>query len=400
MGWLGDTGVFCKSANLQSSVKNFYLRNLEAIADLQKEDGRLPAIAPFGGGFGGLTYESSMILIAWELYQHYGDDSAIRRYYPAMKKWMDAIARIGFPGMPQVPERAWLGDWLAPDPADRFLIFNAFHYRNACLMARFSKMLGRGEDEKYYLQTARETKDYWNRVFVDPETGKTRNADGSISDVQGSYAVGLMCDVFADTYREKAFERLAATTKEGGFKVQTGFFGTGALNEMLSDGGYSDIAGRTMTQRECPGWLYPVTQGATTIWERWNSFTHSDGFGEHNSMNSFDHYSLGSVVSWLYEHVLGIRRDKDCPGYGHFILRPETCTFSFAEGGIETPHGRIESSWEKKGEKISYRCRIPANTTAQLILGGINTQLGSGTYVFETCTQDTGCPSESGKEPV
>ena len=383
MGWLGDTCAFCKSADLQSSVRNFYLRNLEAMADLQKADGRLSPIAPFGGGFGGITYESAMILVAWELYQHYGDDTAIRRYYPAMDKWMNSMTRMGFPGRPEVSLMAWLGDWLAPEPADEYLIFNAFHYRNAKLMARFAGMMGHEEDEKKYLQTAQETKEYWNRTFVDPETGATRNSDGSICDAQGSYAVALLCDVFAEEYREKAFARLAARTKEDAYTVRTGFFGTGALNEMLSAGGYSDIAQKTMTQKGYPGWLYPVTQGATTVWERWNSCTDRDGFGDHNSMNSFNHYSLGSVVSWLYEHVLGIQRDGRHPGYARFILRPEIGTFTFAEGGIETPHGRIESSWEIKEGKVTYRCRIPANTTAQLILRGKKEELGSGTYVFK-----------------
>ena len=383
MGWLGDTCAFSKTADLQSSVRNFYLRNLEAMADLQRPDGRLPAIAPFGGGFGGITYESALILMAWELYQHYGDDTAIRTYYPAMTGWMESMSRMGFPGRPEVSLTAWLGDWLAPEPADEYLIFNAFHYRNAVLMVYFAGMLGYKEDEEKYLQTARETKDYWNRTFVDPATGMTRNADGSVCDAQGSYAVALSCDVFAETNREKAFERLAARTKEGAYTVRTGFFGTGALNEMLSRGGYSDIARKTLTQRKCPGWLYPVTQGATTIWERWNSYTAQDGFGEHNAMNSFNHYSLGSVVSWLYEHVLGIQRDEQYPGYTRFILKPEIGTFSFAEGRIETPHGRIESSWEKKGEKATFRCTIPANTAARLILNGKETWLGSGTYVFE-----------------
>ena len=151
---------------------------------------------------------------------------------------------------------------------------------------------------------------------------------------------------------------------------------------MLSAGGYSEDAQKTITQTAYPGWLYPVTQGATTVWERWNSFTVEEGFGENNSMNSFDHYSLGSVVSWLYRNVLGIRRLEKYPGYKHFLLQPETGTFTFAEGGIDTPHGRIESAWKKEDGRTLYKVRIPANTTCTLVLGEERIELGSGMYEF------------------
>ncbi len=384
MGWTGDTQAFCRTANLQSSVKNFYLRNLQAMADLQTEDGRLPCIAPFGGGFGGMTYESSMILIVKELYAHYGDKEIVEKYFPVMDEWMDSMKKIGLPGMPSVSFNAWLGDWLAPNPADPYLIFNAFHYRNAVYMEHFAKLLGRTGKAEEYARLAAEAKEYWNRVFADTNTGMTKNADGSICDVQGSYAIALACHVFDEALEKKAYEHLARKTIEEDYTVGTGFFGTGCLNPMLSAGGYADIAGKTVTNKKCPGWLYPITQGATTIWERWNSFTAEEGFGENNAMNSFNHYSLGSVVGWLYENVLGIRRDDEHPGYSHFILRPETETFSYAKGQIQTPHGIIESSWEHIDEEnsIRYRCTIPVNTSAELILGKSKMRLGSGTYEF------------------
>ena len=151
---------------------------------------------------------------------------------------------------------------------------------------------------------------------------------------------------------------------------------------MLSKGGYSEAAQKTITQTAFPSWLYPVTQGATTIWERWNSFTRENGFGGNNSMNSFNHYSLGSVLSWLYENTLGIQRDEEHPGYKHFTLKPEMGTFEFAEGGIDTPYGRIESAWKKTEEGYFYTCRIPENTTATLVSTNMTKVLGSGKYSF------------------
>lgn len=382
MGWMGDTHIFCRTATYQSNVKNFYLRNLQAMKDMQTADGRLPSIAPFGGGFGGQTYESAMILMVWELYQQYGDLSVVEEYFDSMDRWMDSMKAAGLPGTPSLHESEWLGDWLAPVPADNYLIYNAFHYRNAVLMSKFASLTGRNEAQAKYEQIAEETKEYWNDTFTDRETGVTRNADGTVCDVQGSYSIGLSCDVFADQVKEKAFAHLERTTREGNYTIQSGFFGTGPINPMLSTGGYQEAAQKTITQTAFPSWLYPVTQGATTIWERWNSFTRENGFGGNNAMNSFNHYSLGSVLSWLYENTLGIQRDEKHPGYKHFTLKPEMGTLKFAEGGIDTPYGRIESAWKEEADGYSYRCTIPENTTATLVLGSEKQELGSGTYEF------------------
>ncbi|MCD7885267.1 MAG: alfa-L-rhamnosidase RamA, partial [Lachnospiraceae bacterium] len=128
----------------------------------------------------------------------------------------------------------------------------------------------------------------------------------------------------------------------------------------------------------------PVTKGETTVGERWKSYTEADGFGSNKAMNSFNHYSLGSVITWLYENVLGIQRDEAHPGYQHFILKPEMGTFRFAKGGMETPYGRIESAWEKNedGSRFFLRFHVPENTTATLILKEECRELESGNYEF------------------
>lgn len=379
MGWVGDTHVFCRTATYQSDAKNFYLRNLQAMRDLQTPDGRMPCIAPIGGGFGGITYESAMILMVWELYQQYGDDLVIREFYPCMKKWMTAMKKAGFPGM---PKEFGLGDWLSPDETDLYLIWNAFHYRNAVRMRFYAEYLGEAEDAACYQEIADETKKYWNEHFMDPSDGRTHAADGKPVDTQGSYAIALSCGVIDDENVQKAYDHLARKTRECGCTVHTGFFGTGPLNTMLCEGGYPELAQELINQTAYPSWLYPVTQGATTVWERWNSYTIEHGFGGNNSMNSFNHYSLGCVLSWLYENVLGIQRDEADPGYKHFTLKPEIGGFEYADGGINTPYGRIESGWECKDGKVNYRCAVPANTTATLILNGKKLELTSGSYKF------------------
>lgn len=383
MGWCGDTHVFTRTATYQSDVRNFLLRNMQAMKDLQREDGHLPDIAPVGGGFGGITYESALILMTWELYQQYGDENIIRENYEAMDRWMETMEKEGMPGKQY---RGFLGDWLALDETDNHLVWNAFYGRDARYMKIFSEILGLEEKRKKYEAQERAAKKYWNDTFVEPCSGITKCLDGTTCDTQGSYAIGLDCGMFAEEYHEMAVENLVRKTEEAGYTVRTGFFGTGPLNRVLTENGHHETAVKLITQTAYPSWLYPVTQGATTIWERWDSYTEKSGFGSNNAMNSFNHYSLGSVLSWCYESILGIQRDEENPGYGHFSLKPQILGFDYAAGGVETPYGRIRSSWNREEGKLCYRCTVPVNTTAELELNGQSYELESGNYEF--CMED------------
>lgn len=378
MGWAGDTHVFCHTALYQSDAKNFYWRNLQAMQDLQLPNGRLPNIAPVGGGFGGITYESAMVIMVWELYQHYGDDRIVHSFYPCMKQWMDAMETAGFPG--EVHEFG-LGDWLAPVDTDISLIWNAFFYRNCVIMFRCAELLGQKDAEMHFRTLAQKTLDDWNASFIG-EDQMTCSLHGKRCDTQASYAIALDCGVVKGKTKQLFEKHLARKTEESGFTVQTGFFGTGSLNPMLSEGGYSEQAFKMIRQTQYPSWLYPVTQGATTVWERWDSYTRDKGFGGRNAMNSFNHYSLGSVVSWLYEYVLGIKRDEKHPGFHHFFLEPEIHGFEYAEGEIDTPSGKIVSRWKRKGKEVEYSCVVPPNTRATLLLNGRSIELESGIYSF------------------
>ena len=380
MGWAGDTHVFCRTASYQADVLLFYRRYLEALRDLQQENGSLPDIAPMGGGFGGITYETAMIFIVWELYQQYGDPEIIRDFYPAMTKWMEYAVSQGMPGN---GFSLSLADWLAPEETDPSLMFNGFFFRAADQMARMASAIGRTEDAGRWADLAKETGAYWLRTFLDPETGKTRGLDGKPCDTQTSYALPVMFGILTGEALKRASDHLDRVTREKGCRVFTGFFGTGLLCPALSAGSHVDTACALIRQTAFPSWLYPVTQGATTIWERWNSFTKEKGFGGNNSMNSFNHYSLGSVLSWIYETLLGIVRDEANPGYRHFFLIPHFEGFGRVSGGFDSPCGRIESEWERKKGFTEYRCVIPANTSATLQLpDGRREELASGSYSY------------------
>lgn len=379
MGWAGDTHVFCNTALHNSNLKLFYERNLQAFSDLQEESGRYPEIAPIGGGFGGITYECASIFIAWELYLQYGDKRTLERYYPQMVKYMDYMEDSGLPGEGKENIVGPLADWLAFEDTDSQLMWNAFYYRESMLMEKISNVLGKENEARKYCILKENIKKFWNSTFVCGKDKITCGIDGSICDTQTSYAIAIEYEVADEPL--KMGKHLARKVRENDYKVGTGFFGTGLLNRALSRTGHDNEAYSMILQKEFPSWLYPVTQGATTIWEHWDSYTKENGFGEYNSMNSFNHYSLGSVVSWLYDYVLGIRRLENYPGYCHFELRPVIGNLDYARGQVASPHGIIESGWEKMPEGILYECKIPGNTSADLYLpNGKKVYLKSGNY--------------------
>lgn len=375
MGWDGDTEVFSRTASFNSDVRLFYYRYLQAMRDLQT-DGKYPDIAPVGGGFGGYTYESAGLIVTWEVYQQYGDVQVIRDNYEAMKAFMDYSARIDVNGN-LTGGVMTLGDWLSPDETDLDLICYAFYGYNARIMSKMAAAIGETGDAAMYADLYKKIKAYWNERFVDPKTMKTAD------DTQCSYALPLAYGMVDEKYIQAFGDHLADKTRRVDYTVTTGFFGTAPLNPMLTVTGHKEEAYKLMSQTKCPSWLYPVTQGATSIWERWDSFTREKGFGGNNSMNSFNHYSLGAVCEWLYMYVLGILRDEDQPGYKHFTAQPQVGPWKKADGFFETPYGTIKAGWERNGEDCIYHLTVPANTTATVILpDGQTFNVGSGDYVY------------------
>ena len=258
---------------------------------------------------------------------------------------------------------------------------------------------------------------FFNKTYIDPMTAKTvwsafdRKRKGKLIDTQTSYVLPLAFHLVADSLRPRFVENLAATVERtnGAFNpysLMTGFIGTAWVSKVLSDNGRTDLAYRMLEQTSYLSWLYSVTQGATTIWERLNSYTHKDGFGRNNRMNSFNHYSFGAVGDWMMTRSLGISQDDQKPGFQHFILRPEpdpTVQMTHARGYYDSPYGRIESAWRIANGSVKYDFIVPANTSATLYVkadkvkghkrgakivgkkdGMIVMELSSGRYSFIT----------------
>lgn len=235
-------------------------------------------------------------------------------------------------------------------------------------------------------------KRFFNDTYIDKISGKTISSGyyttrikvpekGKEIDTQTSYVLPLAFNIVDEKYKEKFVNNFIKTIQRENvtdkketvppYSLMTGFIGTAWISKALSDNNLNAEAYRLLQQTSYPSWLYPVEQGATTIWERLNSYTHTNGFGGNNNMNSFNHYSFGAVGAWLIEYSLGIRRDENNTGFKYFILAPEvdpTGEMTYAKGYYDSPYGRIESDWKIENGKTIYHFTVPANTTATLYL--------------------------------
>jgi len=387
LGWSGDISVFSRTASYLASVPQFLRRHMLAIRDVQREDGRFPDVAPFGVGFGETLWGSAGITVAWESYQQYDDKDMLAEHYDAMKKYLEYLIRDINPqtGILKENERnQWssLGDWLSLEDKknEKTLFWEAYFIYDLEIVSKAASVLNKKEDAERFSKLCAERKEFFNKIYVDSITGKT-SFRGKIIDTQTSYVLPLAFHIFNEKNIKSAqnnfvntITRLNSTDENVDcppFSLMTGFIGTAWVNKALSDNGYSNLAYRLLQQTTYPSWLYPIEQGATTIWERLNSYTLTDGFGKNNSMNSFNHYSFGAVGAWMYNYSLGISRDENSPGFKHFILQPEPDTtgeMTYAKGYYDSMYGHIESSWEIKANACNYRFVVPANTTATVYI--------------------------------
>ncbi len=392
MGWAGDAEVFARTATYNADVHNFYRRYLLWLRDCQLENGRYPDIAPVGGGFGGIEWGSAGIIVTYETWRQYGDVELIRENFAAMDRYIEFLKSQGTPG--KLDNVGPLPDWLASDlSTDGPLLWNAVFAYDCKIMAEMAKTIGETEKQASYEALCEEIKKVWNETYLTPETCITRKLDGSVNDTQASYALPLEYDVILPENLEKVRANLAAVTERVGFTVTTGFVGTGPLNPALTEAGHADYAYKLINQTAYPSWLYPVTQGATTIWERWNSYTVENGFGGNNAMNSFNHYSLGAVAAWIYGYVLGIKRGNgpeaaEFGAFKHFTYQPFMKDgFGSAEGYFDSPYGTIESSWKKTEEGYSVHFTVPVGSTATVILPAGNV-ICQGSLTFVDCDDE------------
>lgn len=384
LGWTGDIQVFAPTATDLFDCDGFLSSWLR---DVALEQGRSGGICPFvvpsvlGAPAAAAAWGDAATVVPMVLFDRFADRRALAEQYSAMKAWTDyLIDRVG---------DRWLwegdfqfGDWLDPaSPPDRpgatstdpDIVASAHVARSADLVAQAAAELGHTDDEAYYAGACERAKQAWNREYVTPSCR-------IVSDSQTAYAMAIQYGLCDAQTTQAMGDRLATLVRRGGYVIGTGFVGTPIIADALCSTGHAEAAGRLLLQTGVPSWLYAVTMGATTIWERWDSML-PDGTINPGEMTSFNHYAFGAIVDWLHRSVAGL--GAAAPGYAKLRIAPVPINgLDRASVVQDTPYGRAESGWAATGEgSLRIHAVIPANTMAEVALPGqAPFEVGSGSH--------------------
>ena len=381
LGWTGDTQIFSRTACYNSDARAFYRKWMRDMRHGQREDGAYPDTAPFCNfwGFGNAAWGDAGVIVPWTVYLMTGDTQILADNYESMSHYMDFLASQTGGGFTYNGAGVSFGDWLAYEEMDARYVSVCYYAYVAELMSKIAGVLGSEGDENYQADALKyaELHDAVRKEFQNRFVG----TDGLPTvATQTAYLLALQFDLLSETSKAKVQTALRRKIVGNGYKLSTGFVGTGLLNQTLSQCGMDDLAYDLLLQRDNPSWLYSVDQGATTIWERWDSYTKDGGFNKHPwIMNSFNHYAYGVVAEWLYRYVAGIESDESQPGFKHIILQPtpdvrdilpqNQARINKASASYRSVYGMIRSEWQLNGEGgLDYQVTVPVNTTATLYL--------------------------------
>jgi len=383
LGWTGDAQVFVRTAAFNYHVGPFFTKWLRDLRADQRPDGSVPFVVPNplddyhdpnwkgDGPPTSAAWGDAATICPWALYLCYGDERLLAEQYDSMKAWVEFIRAQG------EDEYLWntgfhFGDWLGLDakennyvgatPID--LIATAFYAYSTRILRDAAVVLGKAEDVRTYSELLHCIQNRFREEFLTP---RGRLA----APTQTAHVLALMFGLVEGEARERTARELNRLVVENNYHLTTGFVGTPYLCAVLSDNGYHETAVRLLLQEEYPGWLYPITRGATTIWEHWDSIK-PDGSFWSDDMNSFNHYAYGAIGDWLYRYLAGLDMDERAPAYKRIRIYPRLGAglLTHACATLESPYGRIETAWRLEGELLTVAVQVPANTTAEVILPG------------------------------
>ncbi len=384
LGWTGDTQVFLKTSLFNQDLRNFYKKWLGDLRDSQRQDGSYTDTVPYSAvtGSGNAGWADAGISVPYELYKQYGDIDYIEEMYDSMSRYMDYLEGIScFKGEEaRIGPLTAFGDWLAFEETDKEMVSAACYAKDARMMIEMAEALDKRKDARKYKRLLRKIKSYFNKTYV-IDLHLTQRT-------QTACLLALSNELLNGRAKENTVSDLISSIERNGTRLSTGFLGTPELLPVLIKEGQEKLAYELLLQEENPSWLYSVNQGATTIWERWDSYTKESGFHK-DGMNSFNHFNNGSVGAFLYESLLGISMDAP---KGRILLRPAVLTdgrmeIQSCEGYYDSVYGKVEVKWSISENMLSYEVTIPANGEAVLILpdgdGERKEELGAGSYCFK-----------------
>jgi alpha-L-rhamnosidase len=376
MGWTGDAQVFAGTASFNMDTYAFFTKYGYDLAQEQASlGGMVPMVIPMTTvkGGGSSAWGEAATVIPWTAYLHYGDKAILEQQFDSMKGWVDFIKRAD---EASGAKRLWttgfhFGDWLALDGDDpnspmggpeTAFISSAYYCYSSMLVAKAARVIGKDEIAQEYEELSNEV-----RAAIQAEyfTSTGRLA----LNTQTAFVVALFMDLAPEEHKERIANDLREKLKKDKNHLKTGFVGTPYLCRVLSENGNNDIAYTLLLNKDYPSWLYAVTMGATTIWERWNSVL-PDGKISGTDMNSLNHYAYGSIAEWMYRNVAGINPVEDQPGFRQIRLAPQPdYRLKYANASLDSAAGLYESKWELKEDgQLTFNFVIPFNTTANVEL--------------------------------
>jgi len=369
LGWTGDAQVFAPTACFNVDAAAFFSKWMKDLAVDQRADGNVPHVVPaVETGYGSTGWSDAAVVIPWAVYQVYGDRRILENQYESMKAWVEYVRKKAG-DLYLYKSGKHYGDWLAfattrsdypGATTDKDLIATAYYAYSTSLLSKTAAVLGKTEDASNYSQLFEKIRTAFQKEYMTPNGRLSSNT-------QTAYVLALAFGLVPEDMKLLSSERLADDVKQ--FKhITTGFLGTPLICDVLTQYGHTDLAYMLLFRKDYPSWLYPVTRGATTIWERWDGIK-PDGSFQDVGMNSFNHYAYGAIGNWLYGKVAGIQREGEIPGYKSIVIAPHpTSKFTFANAEYQSVYGKIFSGWENGKDGFKLHVLIPANTTAKIIL--------------------------------
>ena len=366
LGWTGDAQAFAPTALFNYDSHAFFTSWLRTMRDDQMQDGRVPHVIPqvaIGGGSPG--WQDAATIVPWDVYVRTGDSQVLADNFEMMERlvgWYRKEAKDH-----RILKIRAFGDWLQPyakntrgdTPAP--LLGTAFYALGADILTKSAHVLGRADDAKRYAEETAAVKQAFTAHYFDAD-GKLKNAP----ETQTAYLLAIAFELIPENLQEKAAGHLVELVHAADDHLRTGFLGTPFITSILDRMGQSELARTVLFNETYPSWFFSIDQGATTMWERWNSYSHKEGFGK-AGMNSFNHYAYGAIGTWMVERLAGLSPDPEQPGYKHFFIQPlPGGPLDSAEATLDTPYGLARSAWKLMGDKLQLEITVPPNTTATL----------------------------------
>ena len=387
LGWTADTQVFTETGAFFADTDRFFHKWLRDLRDSQSDLGGYPGVAPtaqYGGEMMRVGWADAGIIVPWTIWRQFGDPSIVDESWSSMEKFMDHVNATKYDHLALAAENGnyqW-ADWLSYEPLEssgRLAFENNkpkpeaiayWNFLSASYWAIDAGMMrdmaaATGRDAGKYSRMEKEAKDYLRSEFL--------NSDGTfkteiLNTMQTPALFVLKNDLLEGAAKEALKARLRENFKEHDNCLQTGFLGTSILMDVLTENGMSDIAYELLLQRRNPSWLYSIDNGATTMWERWNSYMLDKGMGP-RGMNSFNHYAYGAVCAWIWKTVAGIAPDTEQPGFNHIVMKPvPDKRLGSLDAEYRSAAGTIKSSWKYEGDKWIWNFTIPKGASATVTL--------------------------------